>query len=132
MKNSKKSVFSEIDDKIKEVENQTDRLSDFELEILKLKNLDNKKKILWQQIYKNAVDDRSSALMLFTEAYAGMGKSSTDHVAIGGILVKYLEKMSKSNQQLIDLSLLISKDEEQNVSMDPEDLFREIEEKNGD
>lgn len=132
MKNQKKSIFSEIDKKMETVEKQSDMLSAFEAEIQKLKNVENKKKILWQQIYKNAVDDRSSALMLFTEAYAAMGKTSTDHMAMGSVLVKYLEKMTKSNQQLIDLSLLISKDEEQAMSMDPEDLFREIEEKDGD
>jgi predicted AAA+ superfamily ATPase len=127
MKQNKKSVFEDLEKKMSEVDRQIDSLSNFEIEIQKLKGVDERKKILWQQIYRNAVDDRSSASMLFTEAYGTMGKSATDHVAMGGVLVKYLEKMSKSNQQLIDLSLLMSKDEEQSVSMDPDDLFREIE-----
>ena len=130
MKKNRKGLFEEIEQKMSEVDKQIDNLSNFEKEIQKLKGVEERKKILWQQIYRNAVDDRSGALMLFTEAYSCMGKSATDHVAMGGTLVKYLEKMTKSNQQLIDLSLLMSKDEEQSVNMDPDDLFREIEGEN--
>ena len=91
-----------------------------------MKSLDSKKKILWKQIYKNAVDDRSSALMLFTEVYGTMAKTSTDHVALGSTLVKYLEKMSKSNQQLIDLSNLITRDETESSKFDTDDVFNQI------
>lgn len=120
-------IFKELDSKMAEVKKQSENLSTFEIEIEKLKNVENRKKILWQQIYRNAIDDRSSALALFTECYASMGKTATDHIAIGGVLVKYLEKMSKSNQQLIDLSAIMSKDEEQSHGVDPDDLFKEIE-----
>lgn len=133
MKSSKKNVdvFHEIERKMSEINKQSDNLSDFEIEIEKLKNVDSRKKILWQQIYRNAIDDRSAASALFTECYAAMGKTATDHAAMGSVLVKYLEKMSKSNQQLIDLSLLMSKDEEQSHGIDPDDLFREIEGEDG-
>jgi hypothetical protein len=120
-------VFKELDKKMSEVKRQSDDLSNFEIEVEKLKNVESRKKILWQQIYRNAVDDRSSALALFTECYASMGKTATDHVAMGSVLVKYLEKMTKSNQQLIDLSVIMSKDEEQSHGVDPDDLFKEIE-----
>lgn len=128
MKKDKIEVFDDINKKLSNIKKQNEMLSEFQLELEKLKTLDAKKKILWAQIYQNAVDDRNSALMLFTAAYAGMNQSPSDHIAMGGILVKYLEKMTKSNQQLIDLSLLIAKDEEQNDQIDPDDLFKEISE----
>jgi len=128
MKNSKKTdLFQDIDNKLKKVENESKSFYDFEYAIDNIKGLDIKKKILWKQIYRNAVEDRSYSLTLFTEAFQTMSKGSTDHIALSSTLTKYLEKMSKANQQLIELSTLISKDDEENVELDREKLFNEIE-----
>ena len=102
---------------------------DFEILLDETKNLDKKKKVLWKQIYRNAVEDRSSAAILFDNAFKTMGQSSTDHISMGATLTKYLEKMTKSNQQLLELSALISKDEEQASNINPDDLFQRIEDK---
>jgi len=129
---TKKNIELDLQKKLADFKKNQDNMSDFELELEKMKGLDGKKKILWSQIYTHALDDRNSALALFTEAYAQLGKTSEDHVILGGVLVKYLEKMTKSNQQLIDLSILISKDEEAAEQINSEDLFKEIEESSGD
>lgn len=128
MKKPKIEIFDDINKKISQIKKQDENLSNFEIELEKLKSLDPKKRILWSQIYQNAVDDRNSALTLFTAAYANMTQTAQDHIALGSILVKYLEKMSKSNQQLIDLSLLLTKEDEKNEQINPEDLFKEISE----
>ena len=122
----KKKSVNNISQLVKEAEKQATAMYDFELLLDSTRGLDEKKRILWKQIYRNAVEDRSSAGLLFNNAYSSMGQASTDHLAMGVTLVKYLEKMTKSNQQLLELSALISKDEEQNTKIDPDDIFRRI------
>ena len=122
-----KKKTNNVDELAKESERLSNAIYDFEILLENSKDLDEKKRFLWKQIYRNAVDDRASAAALFNNAYASMGQTSTDHIAMGATLVKYLEKMSKSNQQLLDLSSLINKDEEQNSKIDPDDLFSKIE-----
>ena len=127
----KTSILAEIHQKAQKIDADSAALYDFEVLLDGIKDIDEKKKLLWKQIYRNAVDDRSTAAALFTSAYAGMGQSSTDHITMGSTLIKYLEKMAKSNQQLIELSGLIAKDDDQHVKIDQDALFKEIEESNG-
>lgn len=115
----------------KEAEKQASKMYDFEVLLDDTKDLDEKKRLLWKQIYRNAVEDRSSAAILFETAFKTMGSSATDHISMGSTLVKYLEKMSKSNQQLLELSELISRDEEKSTKIDPDDIFRRIGESDG-
>ena len=122
---------SDISSIVDEAEKQKNAMYDFEILLDKSKGLDDKKRILWKQIYRNAVEDRSTAGSLFNNAYSSMGQASTDHLAMGATLVKYLEKMTKSNQQLLELSALISRDEEQNAKIDPDDIFKKIEDSDG-
>ena len=91
-----------------------------------LESTENKKKLLWKEIYDNAITDRLNAYMLFTGIYTGMGNSTADHISVGSTLSKYLERMNKSNDQLIKLAELISKEEERSESLDPEDIFSMI------
>jgi Tfp pilus assembly protein PilF len=118
-------------------EKLTNSIDKFELEkkrtnfseiLAKINNIDSKKKSLWLEIYNNAVDDRERASMLFTEAYQTMGSSSADHVALGTVMAKYLERMSKSNDQIMSLATLIDKSERAEETMDPDALFRKIQE----
>lgn len=102
--------------------------SNFDQILSKISNIDSKKKSLWLEIYGNAVDDRERASMLFTEAYQSMGNSTADHVAIGAIMAKYLERMSKSNDQIMNLATLIDKSERAEENLDPEALFKKIQE----
>ena len=67
---------------------------------------------MWREIYENAISDRERASLLFTEAYKSMGMSTADHATIGTTMTKYLERMCKSNDQILQLADLISKAEE--------------------
>lgn len=125
----KKNIDTDANTLAKEAERMSSSMYDFEVLLDNSKNLDDKKRMLWKQIYRYAVEDRSTANTLFTGAYSTMGQASTDHLAMGSTLAKYLEKMSKSNQQLIELSALMTKDEEQNAKINPDDLFQQIEDK---
>jgi len=86
----------------------------------------DKKKALWKEIYENAISDRERASILFTEAFKTMSGSSSDHTAIGGTLTKYLERMCKSNDQILQLANLISKAESTDSKIDSEALFSKI------
>jgi hypothetical protein len=91
-----------------------------------LVSTEDKKKLLWKEIYENALTDRENAGMLFTDAWSRMGTGSTEHVTLGTTLTKYLERMSKSNEQILRLAELISKAEEQNRRIEPDDIFSSI------
>lgn len=86
----------------------------------------DKKKALWKEIYENAISDRERASILFTEAFKTMGGNSSDHVTIGPTMTKYLERMCKSNDQILSLADMISKAEKEEENIDPDDLFSKI------
>ena len=91
-----------------------------------LASTEDKKKLLWKEVYENALIDRENAGMLFTDAWSRMGTGSTEHVTLGSTLTKYLERMSKSNEQILRLVELISKAEERENRVEPEDIFGTI------
>ena len=91
-----------------------------------IESTNDKKKMLWKEIYDNAINDRMNAFMLFTGIYTNMGNSTTDHISVGPTLSKYLERMNKSNDQLIKLAELISKEEEKASTISSDDIFKQI------
>ena len=116
-------------DELKKKQNQQQTKIDSFSELLDdLVNTTDKKKLLWKEGYENALRDRTSAEILFSEAYTSMQVSTTDHISLGPILTKYLERMNKSNEQLLKLADLISKAEEQSNRIDPDDIFSKISE----
>ncbi len=116
------------DELLERIKNREAKVKEFEGVLEKIKDADNKTKMLWLEIYENAVTDRENAYILFYEAYSNMAKSAAEHIATGPILNKYLERMNKANDQLIKLADLISKAEEQSGKIDPEDIFSQIKE----
>ncbi len=113
---------------LERIKNRESKVKEFEIVLDRIKEADNKNKILWLEIYENAVTDRENAYILFYEAYSQMAKSAAEHIATGPVLNKYLERMNKANDQLIKLAELISKAEEQSSKIDPEDIFSQIKE----
>ena len=109
--------------RIKEKENKIKQFGDL---LDSLTNTEDKKKMLWKEIYENAVTDRENAYILFHEVYSLMSQTPAEHIAVGPIMNKYLERMNKANDQLLKLAELISKAEEQSSKIDPEDIFSKI------
>lgn len=108
-KNNKK------EEKIKEFSELLDSLS----------NTEDKKKMLWKEAYQNAVDDRETAGMLLTDLVLQCQGSQTNHLQFGTLMTKYLERMNKSNDQILKLAELISKEQE-NIQIDDDDIFSKI------
>ena len=119
-------VSKKIDKLIDQVKKTEDKIEQFTEILDGIDSLDSKKKVLWKEIYENAVSDRERASILFTEAFKSMGGGAVDHVTIGSTLVKYLERMCKSNDQIMSLAELINKAEAADSKIDPDDLFSKI------
>ena len=103
------------------------KISEFEEILDSVENLDSRKMFLWLEIYNNAKSDRTCASALFTQAYSQLGSTSSEHVTLGATLVKYLERMNKANEQLLSLANLITKEIEQQRSLDADSIFEQIE-----
>ena len=115
-------VSKEIDkneSKEKKIENFADILDSIE-------TLENKKKMLWKEIYENALEDREKSKLLFNDAYISMQGGVNEHMNIGSIMSKYIERMSKSNDQILKLAELIAKEEEKTEVISDDDIFSKI------
>ena len=104
------------------------RLNDFSELLDTLEDLADKKKHLWRQIYENAVNDRDAAGVLFLDLFVSTSNNATQHTMNGPILSKYLERMCRSNDQLIKLAELIERADQANAKIDVEDMYSKIEE----
>ena len=115
-----------MEDLIARIEKSKQKVRDFADLLDSIESVEGKKKALWKEIYENAINDRENAFILFNEAYSGMTNTSAEHISVGPILNKYLERMNKSNEQLLKLADLIAKAEENSAKIDPDDLFSKI------
>jgi len=105
-----------------------DKIKDFSDLLDELENTKDKKKLLWKEAYKNALDDRSSASILVDDLLLQIQGNLSNHQQFGTIMTKYLERMSKSNDQILRLAELIAKEEEAAGVISPDDIFKEISE----
>ena len=119
-------MSQEQNDILKRVKENEEKIKQFGDLLDSLTSTEDKKKMLWKEIYENAVTDRENAYILFHEVYSIMTQSAAEHISVGPIMNKYLERMNKSNDQLLKLAELISKAEEQNSKIAPEDIFTKI------
>lgn len=126
MSDNKKIDVVKVDNLLDAVKSKEEKIKNFSEILDDLTATEDKKKILWKEIYENAVSDRDRAGALFTEAYKTMGTSAADHASLGTTMTKYLERMCKSNDQILSLAELITKAEDQERKVDPDDLFGKI------
>ena len=113
-------------DRLEATNKKIDAFSDL---LDKISSLEDKKKLLWKEIYENALSDRENANTLYTNLYLKMEGSQSDHVAVGSIMAKYLERMCKSNEQILKLADLIAKEELKASKIDADDMFSAISDK---
>lgn len=73
-----------------------------------ISSLEEKKKALWKHIYENAITDRNNAYLCFADLYKHVHNEPLNHGIHGQTIAKYLERMSKSTDQLLKLAELIS------------------------
>ena len=121
MKNSE-----ELLEKLDKNEKKEKMLKNFADILDNLESLEDKKKMLWKEIYEHSIEDREKAKLLFNDAYISMQGGINEHMNIGAIMSKYLERMCRSNDQILKLAELIAKEEEKNDSISDDDIFNKI------
>ena len=102
-----------------------EKLKEFSDLLDSLSKTEDKKKLLWKEAYQNAVDDRETAGILLTDLVILSRGSQTNHIQFGSLMTKYLERMNKSNDQILKLAELIAKEQEKDVISD-DDIFDKI------
>ena len=79
----------------------------------------------------NPTKDREKASMLVTDLWKEITADPEKHVLYGGTITKYLERMNKSNDQLVKLAELMQKSvvEVEEEDLDLEDVYDKIDSK---
>ena len=113
-------------DKVDKTEIQENKIKNFSDILDNIGSLEDKKKMLWKEIYENSLEDREKAKMLFNDAYISMQGGVNEHMNIGAVMSKYLERMCRSNDQILKLAELISKEEEKAETISEDDIFNRI------
>jgi hypothetical protein len=91
-----------------------------------LEKTEDKKKLLWKESYQNALEDRESASILLNDLLVTIPGNPTNHSSYGTLATKYLERMSKCNDQIIKLAELIAKEQDKLDTVSPDDIFKSI------
>ena len=102
------------------------KISDFSDLLESIENLDLKQKRLYIEIYENAVKDRTSAETLLLTLMSLAGQTSTEHAVHGRTMAAYIERMTRSNDQLIKLAEVITNLNPNDDKFDPDKLFAQI------
>jgi len=118
--------ITKIDKILDRVKTSEEKIAIFSDILDSLSSTEEKKKLLWKEIYENALNDRENANMLFSNAWNNMTGGTQDHIVIGSVMAKYLEGMRKANDQILKLAELIEKSEERDAKIDPNEIFDQI------
>lgn len=98
------------------------KIAEFKDLLDSITTLQDKRKLLWQDVYTNALQDRDYALQMYTHLSSFVAGDPQQHALHGPNIAKYLERMSKANDQLLKLAELVAaaltKQEEEGMSAD--------------
>jgi hypothetical protein len=112
--------------KQKKIKNQEKKLKNFSDLLDILGTTADKKKLLWKEAYQNALDDRENAHILFVDLLKTSIGNTTNHLQFGTMMSKYLERMSKSNDQILKLAELIAKEQESSELVTDDEIYSKI------
>lgn len=104
-----------------------ERVKEFSNLLDELESTSDKKKALWKEIYANAITDRNNALLLYNDLCADALLKTINHSLHAPNLAKYIEKMSKANDQLLKLAELIAQAEARDDEINPESIYSALE-----
>jgi hypothetical protein len=119
-----KTAVDAYNDEVEKIANKEKKIAEFAEILDGIKDLDTKKKVLWTEIYQNAVIDRDNASLLFTDTFIQVKGNAANHNILGPVVVKYLERMSRANDQILKLAELIAR--EDSKEMDTDSIFDKI------
>jgi len=119
-------MTKKIDRLQKSINKKNKKIEDFGDMLDAIESTEDKKRLLWKEIYENALNDRENAGMLFMDLMTQSQGNPGNHTTFGPIMAKYLERMSKSNDQILRLAEIIDKAESKAEVINPDDIFSEI------
>jgi len=90
-----------------------------------IKVSENKKK-LWLEIYHNAISDRKYAEEQLQKLIGITGDDSSEHAIHGKSMATYIEKMTRSNDQILRLAELINSTVEKDNNRTVDDFYDEL------
>lgn len=109
------------------VENLEEGLKNFSDLLDTLDSLPQQKKSLWREVYYNAVTDRRAAYVLYNDLLTSIIGYPAQHAIHGPIMAKYIERVSRSNDQIIRLAELVAEAQAlENSNIDTNDIFDKI------
>jgi len=111
------------------LEREESRLQEFKGMLDSMSSLEDKKKILWLHIYENALQDRRNSYALLFELIGGIKGNTAEHHLNGPVMAKYIERMSKANDQILKLAELIQKAQEESESVSEDEIWAQLEKK---
>lgn len=85
------------------------RLGNFNALLKDIEDLDEKKRLLWLEIYENALTDRQNAYSNYVTLVKICQEKSSEHAVHGKTMATFLERMGRANDQMIKLAELIAK-----------------------
>lgn len=88
------------------------KLDNFDFLLKEMQKLSEKEKNLWKEIYDNAISDRNSADVLYTNLYMDIQRKPVDerfasYTLASKLFNDILTRMERSNAQLITLASMI-------------------------
>ena len=104
-----------------------DKIAEFGDLLDTLGNTEDKKKLLWKEAYQNAIDDRMVASILVNDLLVTIPGNNGNHAMHGTLMTKYLERMSKSNDQILKLAEIIAKEQTSEENISTEEIFKQLE-----
>jgi hypothetical protein len=107
------------------------RLISFKDLLNSINNLDDKKKMLWAEIYENANIDRQNAHANYVMLVNICADHSSEHAVHGRTMASFLERMNKANDQLLRLAELVAKAQEESDKISPDNIYNIIKSKGG-
>lgn len=103
-----------------------DKITDFKQLLESISSLEDKRKILWLDIYTNALEDRSNAFNMYISLSEHVIADLDKHAIHAPNIAKYIERMSKANEQLLKLASLVEEAilaSERNETMTSEQIY---------
>lgn len=121
------SKFKGVD--VHELDQKINRqLLDFSGLLNNLSSVEEKQKALWKQIYENAVQDRNNAYIMWADLYVFVSTNPTEHAIHGQNLSRYMERMSKANDQILKLAEMVSSASQEQIdeTMTEDEMYAHI------
>jgi hypothetical protein len=114
--------------------NKIEKLNKLEKKIKRFSSLlsdigesDSKLGSMWLEIYENAQRDREYANQLFNSVFEEIKVNPANHAIYGAQAAKYLERLCKSNEQILKLAELVQKNYDNDNQINPDAIFSRIE-----